>query len=141
MGFPSARFLGAVLWSPVLGRRDLVSLVESVVAESTVPRVRSRLTIHAPEGLSGSSFPSSSRVGSFGWTDQGRFILSVLVGGSSEGPLRALERLLERSPMQTPGYGSGEPCPCTYSRCIENCRWNAVKRKDGWGMKGGLGLR
>lgn len=41
--FPSARFLGAVLWSPVLGRRDLVSLVESFVAECTIPRVRSRL--------------------------------------------------------------------------------------------------
>ena len=41
--------------------------------------------------LGGSSFPSSSRVGSFGWTDQGRFILSVLVLGGD--PQRVLWRV------------------------------------------------
>jgi hypothetical protein len=93
--FPSARFLGAVLWSPVLGRRDLVSLVGSFsrkysTKSQVVATVKKRY-MHTQRTLGGSSFPSSSRVGSFGWTDQGRFILSVLVLGGD--PQRVLWRV------------------------------------------------
>lgn len=60
--FPSLRFLGADLWSPVLGRRALVSLVELFVAEGTVQQYQElgcacEETIHAPKGLGGISSP------------------------------------------------------------------------------------
>lgn len=55
-------FWGRSLWSPVLGRRDLASLVDSFVAESTVPSQESgrdcEETIHAtPKDLRWERFP------------------------------------------------------------------------------------
>lgn len=117
--------------------------------KSQVATVEENNTCTQRNRLGGSSFPSSSRVGSFAWTDQGRFILSVLVLGD---PQRVLGRVPCGSWSDFRASANADTRLWVGGVALSlhllevhrklQVEWDAGKRKEGQEeVKGGLGLR